>query len=450
MEVLLISIEERDLYAELQDGVLMRTYVKNDKYAHNENLIFVRDLIIPEGVSEIADDAFYMISRKFNFSKIIFPKSLVKIGNRAFYDTLNSKIKSLKLPSNLQYIGDQAFEEEYDGGVIGVKNLTIPNKVEEIGARAFANWKNLKTLKLGKALQKVGQEAFLHCHNIEKVEGSTILKDDLLIVDHCLIAVFGNKNKITIPEGVTEIADFAFSSTFDSFYHRSPITEIKLPSTIKSIGNGAFCGTNLRALHLPDSIENISANPIRGTYCASLTGKFSYKDTMLIQENRLICFKVGLKSIEVPKGIETIGKSCFYRYGAEEISLPDGLKTIESFAFCNNKFKELKFPDTIESIGSYVFTSCEEIESLIFPSSLKYLGKSPFRYMRNLRKIIFLGEIPPTVEKEEESENFYEYINPIAVIRVPSKSIDEYRQLFPKMAKPDAAYPNGRVLPLEE
>lgn len=449
MEIKLISVEGKiDLYAELKEGVLTKAYVKNDNYSHINNLIFVRDLIIPEGVFAIADDVFYEVSHKFNFSKIQLPKSLSKIGKRAFYNTLTSRIKSLKLPMNLEFIGDQAFEEEYDGGVIGVKSLTIPNKVTEIGSRAFANWKNLKTLKLGKAIKKVGWEAFLHCHNIEKVEGSSILKEDFLIVDDCLIAVFGDKNKIIIPEGVTEIADFAFSSTFDSYGRHSPINEIKLPSTIRSIGNGAFTGTNITYLNLPDSVEYISSNPIRGTQCVSLTGKFSYKDSMLIQNKRLICMIGGLKSVEVPEEIETIGDSCFSAYRAEEIFLPENLKHIGSFAFCFNKIKELKLPNSLESIGSYAFWSCEEIENLIIPASLKSLGKLPFYEMRSCKNITFLGETPPEIEKESESEKHLEYINSNAVIRVPAKSLEAYKQLFPKLAKPDIAYPNGRILPL--
>lgn len=451
MEIKLISIENSiELYAEIKDNILSNVFTKNLSSHTFENIIFCDDLVIPDGVVEIVDDAFYRVSHIFNFNKIIFPGSLRKIGKRAFYKTLGSSLRSIKLPTNLEYIGDQAFEGESSGSVIGVKSLTIPNKVVKIGERAFANWKKLNTLKLGKALKQVGHEAFLCCENLKRVEGSSILKDNCLICDNCVVAVFGDSDKITIPEGVTEIDDFAFSSTFDSCSHLSPITDIQLPSTLKSIGNGAFSGTNIRSLHLPDSIENISANPIRGTDCVSLTGKFSYKDIMLIQDKRLICFITGLKSVEVPEGVETIGRSCFYCYGAEEILLPDGLKTIEPFAFSYNKIKELKLPDTIESIGSYAFNSCYKLESLIIPASLTYLGKLPFCDMTNCKKITFLGELPPLVEKEEESVIYSEYINPTAVIRVPSKSIEEYRLLFPQMAKPDAAYPNGRVLPLKE
>ena len=57
--------------------------------------------------------------------------------------------------------------------------------------------------------------------------------------------------KITIPEGVTSIGDWAF-------YECSSLTEITIPDSVTSIGDSAFDGcTSLTEITIPDSVTSI-------------------------------------------------------------------------------------------------------------------------------------------------------------------------------------------------
>lgn len=58
---------------------------------------------------------------------------------------------------------------------------------------------------------------------------------------------------ISIPEGVTKIGAFAFRNC-------DKLTDVGLPSTLKKISKGAFVGTNLKQLYLPESVTSIEGN----------------------------------------------------------------------------------------------------------------------------------------------------------------------------------------------
>ena len=58
---------------------------------------------------------------------------------------------------------------------------------------------------------------------------------------------------ISIPEGITRIGSFAFRNC-------DKLTDVGLPSTLKKISKGAFVGTNLKQLYLPESVTSIDGN----------------------------------------------------------------------------------------------------------------------------------------------------------------------------------------------
>lgn len=60
----------------------------------------------------------------------------------------------------------------------------------------------------------------------------------------------GDIIRAEIPEGVTEIAPDAFSGCLN-------LTQIRLPESLRCIGEGAFSDTELEEIRLPDSLEYV-------------------------------------------------------------------------------------------------------------------------------------------------------------------------------------------------
>lgn len=101
---------------------------------------FSGDLIIPEGTIEIPDYfmSFYTSLRDGRLSNIIFPKSLRRIKERAFYGQSSLKIMSL------------------DEGVVS------------IGESAFFG-ANLTSLKLPSSIQTINKDAFENCYSLSNI-----------------------------------------------------------------------------------------------------------------------------------------------------------------------------------------------------------------------------------------------------------------------------------------
>ena len=95
------------------------------------------DLIIPEGVTKISNDAFeYSWIRTYpEITKIVFPKTLKKIPN-CFSSWKN--LKEIEIPEGVTTISDSAFFDT------GLKTVWLPSTIVKIGKSAFSFCEDLK------------------------------------------------------------------------------------------------------------------------------------------------------------------------------------------------------------------------------------------------------------------------------------------------------------------
>ncbi len=95
-----------------------------------------KSFIVPEGVTEICDNAF---SGGDALAEIILPDGLERIGFQAFYGC--SKLTEIVIPENVAYIGGWAFYR-----CSALTEMTIPKSVTDIGEWAFAGCNNLASV----------------------------------------------------------------------------------------------------------------------------------------------------------------------------------------------------------------------------------------------------------------------------------------------------------------
>ena len=134
----------------------------------NENKYDITDIIIPEGVEEIADSA---LAHCYHLKNVSLPRSLKVIGRCAFMKCWS--IESIDIPEDLKEIGDLAFHGcEFKKVVLpeglvslgkevflnsGLQNITIPSTVRKIGKNAIYSFNNV--------------EAHIHIKDFSRVEG---------------------------------------------------------------------------------------------------------------------------------------------------------------------------------------------------------------------------------------------------------------------------------------
>lgn len=284
----------------------------------------------------------------------------------------HSKIKQVVFPPTLKIIENHAFG--YCGNLEAVQ---IPTGLEQIGSYAFMHCIKLRTLTLPASVKSVGNWIVLGCTNLRELTIPKSCKD--------LIASSGITLKINYLEsdastdkpapGVND--DFEYKITdgeicitkYNGNADTVVIPEVIDGIPVRSIGKKAFyVNKNISALVLSENLREIGDDAF--WYCEKLS------------------------EIEMPYGVETIGKNAFENCGIEELILPESVKTIGDSAFHDNfSLGKLVMPYGVETIGNNAFFHCD-IEELILPESVKTIGERAFCFNSNLRKIV----IPDSVE----------------------------------------------------
>ena len=194
--------------------------------------------------------------------------------------------------------------------------------------------------------------------------------------------------KLTLPEGVTEIGESAFSG--------SSLKEVVLPSTLREIGDSAFSGTQLKDITLPTSVTAIG----RGAF-----GSIDSLSSVVIPKNlsnaygafegsqhlKTIHFEEGItkiagglfkdsgiSSITIPKTVTEIGESAFSGSSLKEVVLPSTLRKIGNYAFSGTQLTNMSVPSSVREIGSYAFNSTL-LEVINLPYGLQIIGSGAFR-----------------------------------------------------------------------
>ena len=257
------------------------------------------DIVVPNDIDGIP--VTYVRGLTADLTSIKLPSSLIKIKDDAFnsMDTLKSLVIDRGAP-NLNELGERSFS-----GCSNIEELDLSNsKLTSIPEGAFAYCKNLKTIKLPSTITSIGDEAFYNCQSLTNIEG----------LDKCNLksigsAAFSNCKAL-------ENLDFS-QSTFTNvpskaFNGCSALAKITLPNTLTTIGGYAFyacygipqldlSNTALTTLEnyalyqmrettkfsLPDSISSIgthafsvstSNGAVPTILPASLKDKVNYKD----------------------------------------------------------------------------------------------------------------------------------------------------------------------------
>lgn len=145
-----------------------------------------KELVIPEGITEIGHQAFMRCN---NLENIIIPSTVEYIEPMTFMGCSNLKtvyfkdglrsipdgmflncrnLESVHLPLTLEKIGDGAFSD-----CRHLQEINLPKKLERIGNEAFYRCIRLSSVSLPKKLRYIGKGAFYDCR-LMKVDTSRI------------------------------------------------------------------------------------------------------------------------------------------------------------------------------------------------------------------------------------------------------------------------------------
>ena len=180
------------------------------------------------------------------------------IGKFMFSGCAN--LKNITLPKNIVLIERDAFAD--CKSLIGIK---IPDSVTSIGLRAFYECDALESIWLGNGVTSIGAQVFV-CDALKIVHISDLTSWFKIKFEENLSNPLINRGKLdienkslnvdiplvelTVPDGITEIKDYAL-------YWCSNISKLIIPNTVTSIGKYAFCDGALTSVIIGDGVTSI-------------------------------------------------------------------------------------------------------------------------------------------------------------------------------------------------
>lgn len=249
-----------------------------------------------------ADKSFYSVTGySGSFERVVIPDTYNGLRVTAVSDGLftgDENLKEVVLPESIDEIGNDAF-----AGCVNLQSVTIPDSIRTIGDGAFSGCSSLTSADLGGMLETLGARAFEGCTSLQSVE-------------------FG--------ENLAAVGEFAFDGC-------SSLVSAYLPNSVSSLGTGAFRNnTSLQYVNIPSGISSISRIAFQN--CSSLRRVTIPSGISSIGESAFSCC-TSMSSLTIEGNVSVFGNSAFYRCeGLSSIyynSSASGSYDIYSYVFYN-------------------------------------------------------------------------------------------------------------------
>lgn len=359
-------------------------------YVYRNN---INHVVIKSGVTSVGSNAFYHYDK---LQTVTFEEGLEVIGGSAFNGC--SGIEQITLPEGIKKIGGSAFSGT------GIASITIPESLESISTAAFdrcdllttVNWNAIRCkvggyspfgdgkmfygpgtvteVNFGFNVEEIPGGLFECCTVLETVNTSGSISivgedafrgtawlnnqpDGIIYVDKALYKYQGTMTEptsIVVKEGTESITNNAFRRC-------SYLTDITIPSTLKTMGDYVFDQC--------PALSHLTWNAIQCT-------DFEYApfgDT-------------GLYEVTLGSQVTNIPNKMFYQCQMlESIEMSPNIVTIgvDAFGGCTS-LKHVDLPSTLQSIGASAFSGCTKLDHVIIPEGLKTLAYSSFSGVKNV------------------------------------------------------------------
>ena len=268
-----------------------------------------KNLVIEEGIEKIGENLFSMCKE---LETIHLPSTLKSITGSAFTNietlstiTISNDNPNYKVEDNMLLSKDgtqfvyatsnrtsltipEGVKIVKNNSILGgkIESVIIANQVEELESFVFNNCYKIKSITLGKNINKIepGFKAWGvpntnkiitidNENSYYKIDGNLILTSD----EKTVVTFINTADKFVIPNGIENISDDAFVNSglkeielpstlikigYRTFQYNYDLIEIDIPASVESMGNDVFSACpNLNAINIDKPENSITGAP---------------------------------------------------------------------------------------------------------------------------------------------------------------------------------------------
>lgn len=354
---------------------------------------YIEELIVPENIVRLGESTFYWC---YNLRTISLHDGIQSIGEECFYQTAYYQDENNWDESGVLYIGDYLICADPER--IGT-TYEIPSGVRLIADGAFRGCDALESVTIPDSVEYVGKDAFADTALLSAGER----EDGILYVDSILIDCDAEvAGVVDVREGTRTIADAAFLNVVG-------VTEVRCPDSLRHIGQDAFYGCSaLRKIDL-NRTETVGRGPFYG--CDGLSGLtvseenafFTVRDGVLFDKEQTTVVRCPQKKTGTVALPETTARIAAYSFTdcaeLESVVVPEGVLFVGYEALRGCGIGELNLPDSVEYIASYAFCECDGLAEVAIPAGATYLGVGVFMGCSALETVSFSESIGDLKDK---------------------------------------------------
>ena len=311
---------------------------------------------LADGICQIDPEAFYGCE---SLTDIAFPNTVIRLGRDAFRRC--SGLQTLYVPETVTQLNEGAFEDctalhtavvlggresiarELFMGCTALKRVEMAPTVEQIRESAFEGCSALTEVKLPDALQSIHDRAFLGCKELVTLH----LPANLRVIGR--MAFFGDAKlrQLCLPPLLERLGTMALTGC-DSLH----ISLAPSETGVFSYHDGMLFDNEDHALITVDA--SVSAEPVIPA------------DVVVLRPGAF--FGSGIRSLQLPERIREIGQyAVFGMNHLTQLWLPDGVSKIGNgnFSACH-ELRAVRLPGSVKRFGGNLFRDCPKLERVTY------------------------------------------------------------------------------------
>jgi len=350
------------------------------------------NLVIGSGVAAIDTAAF---SSCGCIANITVPQSVLDMGlDHVFSPYCLKKIESVTILEGATSIPNEAFLWWFQG----LRSVTIPGSVTNIGESAFCDCELLSDVVIHEGVQSIEYGAFYCCKSLRHVA----IPDSVERIDDDVFGECSSLETVTIGAGLKSITPWAFNRECSSFraFCVSPdnscfysdsglliekgtarlvavpngLADVAVPNGVMEISDDSFLFSRAEIVRIPASVASVASQAF--CTCRDL-GYFVVSDG-----NAVYCSELGLL---LDKGKEVLVTA---PRAVVNVAIPQGVVYIDEYAFSGcSKLQSVDLPEGLEEIGRYAFGDCRGLSEIAIPASVRWISNTAFSGCSGIRSV---------------------------------------------------------------